>query len=363
MQSIHSVFDVQSSVFNVPGGTPVTALAPMQDVTTLPFMRLLGRYGAPDLLFTEYFRVHGHSTLETHIVDSICHHGTGRPVFAQLIGESLPDLERTVAAIETRGLPVAGIDLNMGCPAPKVYKKNVGGGLLREPAKVDEVLGCLRSAVHGRFTVKMRIGFDNDAHFETLLDLIDRHQVDLLSLHARTVKEAYRSEVHYEYIQRAAERLSCPVLANGNITSVQKGQRVLDQTGSQGLMIGRSCIRNPWIFRQLREHFAGETVFRPKLRDVRRYIEDLIQATSRPDVEGRHHINHMKKFLNFVGLGVDRDGRFLHDMRRAQSKEALDAICDQHLLANGRAEQFFPDEPIKGLVARPNCETAQGCAL
>lgn len=344
-------------------GQPWTALAPMQDVTTLPFMRLLGKYGVPDLLFTEYFRVHGHSTLETHIVDSICQHDTGRPVFAQLIGESLPDLERTVEAIEQAELPVAGIDLNMGCPAPKVYKKNVGGGLLREPAKVDEVLGCLRAAVKGRFTVKMRIGFDSDEHFEAILDLIEKHKVDLLSLHARTVKEAYRSEVHYEYIKRAAERVPCPVLANGNVTSVNKGQWVLDTTGSDGLMVGRSCIRNPWIFRQLREHFAGEPIFQPTLGDVRAYIEDLVLATSRPGLEGRHHINHMKKFLNFVGLGVDTDGQFLHDMRRARSKDELDMICDRHLVDEGRAEQPFPDEPIKGLVARPNCETPRGCAL
>lgn len=343
-------------------GQAWTALAPMQDVTTLPFMRLLGKYGAPDLLFTEYLRVHGHSGLESHIVDSIRHHDTGRPIFVQLIGESLYDLERTVKLIEKAELPVAGIDLNMGCPAPKVYKKNVGGGLLREPRKIDQVLGCLRAAIQGRFTVKMRIGFDCDEYFEEILDLIEKHQVDLLSLHARTVKEAYRSEVHYEYIKRAAERLPCPVLANGNITSVAKGQWVLEQTQSAGLMIGRSCIRNPWIFRQLREHFAGQAVFQPKLSDVRQYIEDLIVATSRPDLQGHYHINHMKKFLNFVGLGVDVDGRFLHEMRRAKTKDELDRICDHHLLDNGRYELLFPHEPIKGLLARPNCESSRGCA-
>ena len=344
-------------------GQPWTALAPMQDVTTLPFMRLLGKYGAPDLLFTEYFRVHGHSKLETHIVDSILHNGTGRPIFGQLIGESLPDLTRTVQAIQSTQLPVAGIDLNMGCPAPKVYKKNVGGGLLRDPSKVDEVLACMRAAISGRFTVKMRIGFDSDVHFEAILDLLEKHQVDLLSLHARTVKEAYRSEVHYSYIKRAAERLSCPVLANGNITSVAKGQRVLNETNSAGLMIGRSCIRNPWIFRQLREHFAGQPIFQPKLENVRAYITDLIDATSSPDREGRYHINHMKKFLNFVGLGIDRDGKFLHEMRRAKTRAELDVICDRHLLADGKAKQLFPQEPIKGLVARPNCESAQSCSL
>ena len=344
-------------------GQPWSALAPMQDVTTLAFMRLLGKYGAPDLLFTEYFRVHGHSRLEQHIVDSIKDNGTGRPVFAQLIGESLPDLERTVQTIESEQLPVAGIDLNMGCPAPKVYKKNVGGGLLRQPSKVDEILGCLRAAVKGRFTVKMRIGFDSDEHFDAILDLIIKHKVDLLSIHARTVKEAYRSEVHYEYIKRAVERLDCPVLANGNVTSVNKAQWVLDETGSAGLMIGRSCIRNPWIFRQLREHFAGQPIFKPTLGDVRIYIEDLILATSHSDRKDRYHINHMKKFLNFVGLGVDKDGKFLHDMRRAKSKVDLDAICDRHLIDGGRSEKIFPEEPIRGLVARPNCEAHSSCAL
>jgi len=357
------MFNIQGSSSNSPSGTPITALAPMQDVTTLPFMRLLGKYGAPDLLFTEYFRVHEHSRLEEQIVDSILHHDTGRPVFAQLIGESLPDLQRTVSAILETKLPVAGIDLNMGCPAPKVYKKNVGGGLLREPSKIDEILGCLREAIPGRFTVKMRIGFEDDRHFETVLDLIAKHRVDLLSLHARTVKEAYRSEVHYEYIARAVERLDCPVLANGNITSVAKGLRVLDETRASGLMIGRHCIRNPWIFRQLHEHFAGETIFKPKLANVRQYIEDLYQATTLPDRKGHFHINHLKKFLNFVGLSVDRDGLFLHDMRRAQSKDDLDRICDRHLIEDGRADQPFPEEPIKGLVARPNCETSQGCSL
>ena len=335
----------------------------MQDVTNLPFMQLLGKYGAPDLLFTEFFRVHCHSRLEKPIIDSICEHGTGRPVFIQLIGESLPDLERTVQEIETMQLPIAGIDLNMGCPAPKVYKKKVGGGLLRDPAKIDGILGCLRAAIKGRFTVKMRIGFDGDEHFDTILDLVEKHDVDLLSLHARTVKEAYRSEVHYEYIKRAAQRIACPVLANGNVTSVAKGQWVLDETKSAGLMIGRSCIRNPWIFRQLREHLAGQPVFRPTLADVRDYVEDLFVATSHKQRHELSHANHMKKFLNFVGLGVDVDGQFLHDMRRIKSKDDLDRVCQKHLIDNGRAEQLFPEEPIKGLIARPNCETPQGCHL
>ena len=122
---------------------PLTALAPMQDVTDLPFMRVTAHYGAPDYFFTEFFRVHGQSRPEKHILRSIVENQTGRPVFAQLIGESIPDMVRTVK--DLLQYPVAGIDLNMGCPAPKIYKKNVGGGLLRDPAKVDAAFWAVES--------------------------------------------------------------------------------------------------------------------------------------------------------------------------------------------------------------------------
>ena len=112
-------------------GQPLTALAPMQDVTDLAFMGVIAHYGAPDYYVTEFFRVHAQSRPEKHILRSIDENATGRPVFAQLIGEDIGYLTRTVE--ELLKLPVAGIDLNLGCPAPKVYKKNVGGGLLREP--------------------------------------------------------------------------------------------------------------------------------------------------------------------------------------------------------------------------------------
>jgi tRNA-dihydrouridine synthase len=327
----------------------------MQDVTTLEFMQVVGRCGSPDFFFTEYFRVHEHSTLEKHILRSILEHETGRPVFAQLIGERIDDLRRT--ALELQQYPIAGIDLNMGCPAPKVYKKNVGGGLLRDPDTVDRILGALRDAIKGRFSVKMRIGFDSGDTFEELLTLLAKHQVDLLSLHGRTVKEGYRSEVHYDYIRWAAQALPCPVFANGNILSAENARDVLRYTGAAGVMMGRHAIRNPWIFRQTRELFAGKPIFRPRLADVRLYIEALYHAVKNPDFSEKHRVNHMKKFLNFVGLGVDPDGDFLYRMRRAKTKADLFSICDAFMIHDGKGDRLFTLEPYEGLVARPNCES------
>jgi tRNA-dihydrouridine synthase len=326
-------------------------------------MGVIAHYGAPDLFFTEFFRVHAQSRPEKHILRSIDENATGRPVFAQLIGEDLGHLARTAEELLRHN--VAGIDLNLGCPAPKVYKKNVGGGLLRDPARIGEILRCLRSIVPGLFTVKMRIGFDDTSPLDRVLDLVNEHRVDLLSVHGRTVKEMYRSEVHYDFIAHAVARARCPVLANGNVTSAPKAAAVLAQTQAAGVMIGRHAIRNPWIFRQCREIFAGGAVSAISLADVRDYIGRLYRATQVPGLAEQLHVNKMKKYLNFVGQGVDPAGAFLHDMRRTETEAQLFAVCDRHLLAEpGRA---FSPEPYPGVIARPNCETpgsvSDGCSL
>jgi tRNA-dihydrouridine synthase B len=358
----------------------------MQDVTDLPFMRVAAHYGAPDYFFTEFFRVHGQSRPEKHILRSITENKTGRPVFAQLIGEHIPDMIRTVK--ELLHYPIAGIDLNLGCPAPKIYKKNVGGGLLRDPAKIDALIGGMRDAIPGLFTVKMRIGFESTENYDPILALINKHSVNLLSVHGRTVKEGYRSEVHYDFIGHAARAVRCPVLANGNVASAEKAASVLAETGAGGVMIGRHAIRNPWIFRQCRERLASSvgrilpnppsatdsgprananatdqaSVFQPTLADVREYIERLYRETQQPGVPEAAHVAKMKKYLNFVGQSVDAESSFLRDMRRAMNERELFAVCDRHLLTE--PGKLFSAEPYPGVIARPNCETPlDGCSL
>jgi tRNA-dihydrouridine synthase B len=338
----------------------------MQDVTDLPFMKVLHRYGSPDYYFTEYFRVYPHSIVDKHILRSITENPTGRPVVAQLLGNSLEDMRRIASKLET--YPVAGIDLNVGCPAPKIYRSVAGGGLLRDLPRLDTILGTLRDAVNGHFSVKIRLGFDSFEPFAGAMELVRKHGVDLLTIHARTVAESYRGEPHYEFIREAVGMLSIPVLANGNITSPAKASQVIRETGAAGLMIGRSAIRNPWIFQQIREASLGQPVFQPTLADAYRYIEDLHQMCREKIAVERPAIHHLKKFINFVGQSVDPQGRFIKAMRRCQSDEAFFEVCREHLLSEDRAAQLFAIEPYAGVVARPNCEDGyqsgqEGCSL
>ena len=312
---------------------PLTALAPMQDVTNLWFMKVIAHYGSPDYFFTEYFRVNDTSRLNRHILTAITENDTGRPVFAQMIGESIPDLVRT--AKELCRYNIAGVDLNMGCPAPRIYRKNVGGGLLREPEKVDRILGELRSTVNDRpLTVKMRVGFENTDNFYEILDTINRHSIDLLSLHGRTVKDMYHGVVKYDLIAEAVKRVDCPVLANGNINSAATALEVLEQTGAAGVMVGRWAIANPWIFNQIRQALRLEAIVPVPLVEVRNYIDRLSQTPNSATMPVRARVGYLKMFLNYIALFVDTEGHFLRLMRQTSTEVELLNLCDRVLLAD-----------------------------
>ena len=323
-------------------GMPVLALAPMQDVTDLPFWTLMSRYGGADVYYTEYFRVHATSNLEKYILRSIEENPTGKPVIAQMIGNDIDALVRT--AKELQQLPIVAVDLNLGCPAPIVYRKCAGGGLLREPKRVDSILGALREAIQPpcRFTVKTRLGFDSPDVFEELLDIFAKHSLDLLTVHGRTVFEMYRTEVHYDFIERAVVAVPCPVLANGNIHSPTRAEEVLRATGAAGLMIGRGAIRNPWFFHQIRQHLQGETVFAPRGHDVLEYIRALYDAVCSPDVKESAQVQKMKKYLNYVAAGAEPSGAFLHDIRRVGTKADFFRVCETFL----NHETPLPLEPF-----------------
>src|SRR3954454_4778288 len=174
--SFHDQFDQM-----LEGPEPLLALAPMQDVTDLPFWKLMTAYGGADVYYTEYFRVHATSTLDRYILRSITENPTGRPVIAQMIGNDIPALIRI--ARELQQDPIVAVDVNLGCPAAVVYRKCAGGGLLREPHRVEAILGALRDAIAIKFTVKTRLGFDSVAVFDELLPIFAKRSLDLLTVH------------------------------------------------------------------------------------------------------------------------------------------------------------------------------------
>jgi len=333
----------------LPVSRPALVLAPMQDVTDLPFMRVLARRGAPDWFVTEYFRVHPDSRLNGYILRSITENETGRPIFAQMIGRDIPSLVRTAGELAKH--PIAGIDLNLGCPAPIVCRKDAGGGLLRDPEMVNRILGSLREAIPGRFTVKTRIGYGDASEFPRLLEIFRSHEIDGLTIHGRTVGERYQTPVHPECITAAVEVMSCPVIANGNVVDVATGLSYLEKTHAAGLMVGRGAIRNPWIFSQLAAVFEGLPPIQPTRRDLLEYIRDLYDEMAREAIrfEPLGHVQRMKRTLVYISHGLDAD--FEQQIRRAKTPEEFASICSSHL---------DNDEP---LPARPPVDSKLFCGF
>lgn len=307
----------------LPAHRPVLALAPMQDVTDWAFWKLMATYDGPDIYFTEYFRVTAGYRPEKTILRSITENPTGKPAVAQIIGNDVAWMVKT--ARELARHPIAAVDLNLGCPAPVVYRKCAGGGLLRDPKRVDELLGALRSEITGRFTVKTRIGFSDPGEFDRLLEIFGRHRLDLLTVHGRTVMEKYRPHVHLDRIAQAVTQLPFPVIANGNVSSVEDALSVLETTGARGLMIGRGAIRNPWVFRQIRDGMEGHPVTYPIGRDVLAYVEALYESGCSSDAPEHSQVQKMKKYMNFLGEGIGPD--FLHAIRRVTTRRDFFAIC------------------------------------
>ena len=328
----------------LPADRPGLALAPMQDVTDLPFLRVMARRGGPDYYVTEYFRVYPGSRLERYILRSVDENPTGRPLFAQMIGGDVDSLVRS--ARELMRHPVAGVDLNLGCPSPTVCRKSAGGGLLRDLGRVDRILGALREVVDGRFTVKTRLGYERPEEFEGLLEVFRRHAIDGLAVHGRTVVDRYQTPVWVDWVRRAVEGMACPVVANGNVVNVTTGVNYQRMTGAAGLMIGRGAIRNPWIFRQLADAWTGREVVPVVLRDLWEYVGELYDELAREtrDFQERHHVQRMKRYLVYVsqGVGEEFEGR----IRRVATAEEFFAVCRAHLDA-GDAAPVSPPEKSK----------------
>lgn len=309
---------------------PFLSLAPMQDVTDLAFLRTITPLGGADLYTTPYFRAVPHTThTDEGLVSMITENPTGRPLFAQLIGSDPDALCRM--AKKLLELPIEGIDLNIGCPAPIVCRKKAGGGALRDLRKLDLVLGRLRESCKRKFSIKTRLGYDLPEEFEDILPLLKKHSPDMLTIHARTVREGYRSPVHPEFVKTAVEELSCPVVANGNIVDTDTALAWWKLCRPAGLMIGRGAVRNPWIFSQIKTCLTGGSPRELVRSDVLAYIHRLFEETAKTihDYRETAHIHRMKKFMVYILQGLPPELEY--SIRRATTSGEFHKLCFEYL--------------------------------
>ncbi|MDY0267584.1 tRNA dihydrouridine synthase [Trichloromonas sp.] len=257
-------------------GTRPLMLAPMQGLTNRALRAEFAAWVCPDVLFTEFVRVHGASVKRrVSAADrrEIAATEGGIPLVTQLIGHGVDAL--TAAAREAQAAGAVHINFNMGCPYGRTTSGLTGGNMLRRPDLLCDLLPALRAAVAGGFSVKLRAGYDDPRQIFSLLPLFEKSEVDFLILHPRTVKQEYAGEADHALTAEVVRATTLPVIANGDIRSAEGGLRVLGATGAAGLMLGRGAIADPLLFERLRGRASATPSRSERSAMLRRYLRGL----------------------------------------------------------------------------------------
>ena len=244
-----------------PGSRPLVMLAPLAGISDWPFRLLCSEMGA-DGTVTEMISAQGYLTAPKDArayVYILQTHPDEAPVTAQVFGKDPRWIGQAVARLTDTGL-YAGIDINMGCPAPKVTSGGSGSALMKTPELAASLVRAARKATTLPLSLKMRIGWDEQSINAVPFALMAQEEgVDALTVHGRTRMQQYAGKADWQAIAAVRQALRIPVIANGDIFTWQDAVEILRVTGCAGIAIGRGALGMPWLFRQIRQSFAGET--------------------------------------------------------------------------------------------------------
>ncbi|MDO5134561.1 MAG: tRNA dihydrouridine synthase DusB [Eubacteriales bacterium] len=302
-------------------------LAPMAGVTDLPFRRLCKEQGA-GLICMEMISAKAISYRNKNTKALMETDPGERPVSMQLFGREPKLMGEVARTIEDRPFDI--LDVNMGCPVPKVVNNGEGSALLKDPALIQEIVRELVLAIQKPVTVKIRIGFEGyPVDAAEIAKRVEDVGAAAIAVHGRTREQYYSGCADWEAIRRVKEAVSIPVIGNGDVDSPQKAKAMLEQTGCDGVMIGRAVQGNPWIFRELNHYFAtGELLLRPSTGEIRRMI--LKHARAQIALKGEYiGIREMRKHVAWYTAGLPHSSSLRRESNGISSLEELERLLER----------------------------------
>lgn len=301
-------------------------LAPMAGVTDLPFRLLCKEQGA-GLLCMEMVSAKAiyYNNKNTETLMQI--EPEERPVSLQLFGSDPVIMSEMAKRIEDRPFDI--LDINMGCPVPKVVNNGEGSALMKNPGLVRKIVTSVSKAIKKPLTVKIRKGFDeNNINAVEIAKIIEDSGAAAVAVHGRTRQQYYSGKADWDIIRQVKEAVSIPVIGNGDVDSPQKAKQLLEETGCDGIMVGRAAEGNPWIFREISHYLdTGELLPHPALEEVKKMI--LRHARLQLEYKGEYTgMREMRKHVAWYTAGFPHSARLRGAVNEIESMEQLMVLLD-----------------------------------
>ncbi len=296
-------------------------LAPMEGVTDLPFRLLCRKMGA-GLVCMEMVSAKAIFYNNKNTEGLLEIHPEEMPASLQLFGSDPEILAQMAARIQER--PFSVLDFNMGCPVPKVVNNGEGSALMKQPGLAEKILTGLVRAVKKPVTVKLRKGFDDSCcNAAELARIAEACGVAAVAVHGRTREQYYSGRADWDIIRQVKEAVKIPVIGNGDVNSPEAAKAMLEQTGCDGVMIGRAAQGNPWIFRDtVRFLETGSLPPPPSVEEKKRMV--LEHAALQLQYKGEYTaVREMRKHLAWYTAGMPHSARFRQLINSMETMEAL----------------------------------------
>jgi len=304
---------------------PPLILSPMAGVTDFTFRRLIKRRGGIGLSVSEFISVEGLTRDNPKSKRQMRFAEEERPFAVQIFGGQAPRMALAAEMAEEIGADI--LDVNCGCPAPKVVKNGGGSGLLKDLPRLEEILKEIKKSISIPLTLKLRTGFtDATINCVEVAKMAEAVGVEHIQLHGRTKEQGYKGLANWDLVAAIKQAVSIPVSGNGDVTTIDFALRRFAETNCDGILIGRGAMQNPWIFRQIQDVIEGRAPFQPTLEEKQAVLLEFFELL-REDMPELPALGKMKQLAGQFTKGLVGGAQFRQTLYHSQSaQEILDNI-------------------------------------